>query len=384
MKKVLVCLLILGFIPMIFSGCWNYKEVTQLSLLAGIAIDYTDSGEFLLTFEVADLHEMGEKSQVKSVLVEAKGQTLFEAARNVISKSLPKLYWGHATTVIISQDVASSGRIAEVIDFLCRDAEPRLTMAFIISQTKMAREIFEAQAPASEIRSTEINEILDDAGSQSKIVSTPLIDFIKAFSAKGQSAIATALNVEEKGGEKAIVNSGTAIFKKEKLVGFINPEDTAILNFVLDNIKGGVYVVKTDPENAEKKISLELLKSKTRIKPSYAEGKLSMEILIETSVALNEIGGSVEYEGEEAIRILGQKAEAQLKSQIEDFVRKVQREYGADIFGFGQTVYKNLPQVWREMHDEWDTVFSELEVTANPIIVIKHAGLLRKPIKPGD
>lgn len=381
MKKLYVGLIIMGLVPFILTGCWNYKEVTELSIIAGVAVDLTEEGEYQLTFEIVDLHEVGEAGQVKSVLLETKGKSIFDAARNAISHSVPKLYWGHAASIFLSQDIARQG-IMDVIDYLCRDSEPRLRINVFVAQTKTAKEILEAEVPTSEIISTEVREILEDSDNLPKIKPTLLYEFIDVLSEKGYSPIASTVDVIEMQDKKTVQLTGTALFKGERLVGFLDLEDTQSLSFILDDVKGGVLMINLGSE--DEKVAMEILKSKTKVKPSYNNGRISMEVKIETSLALNEIDSTHELSSERDWDELAKKVQEQLKNQLETFIKKVQMEYGTDSFGFGNKVYKKLPQVWREIEGQWDDLFKDLEVTVTPEVKIHHAGLLKKPIQIGD
>ena len=62
----------------------------------------------------------------------------------------------------------------------------------------------------------------------------------------------------------------------------------------------------------------------------------------------------------------------------------MQTGYGADIFGFGNSVYKNIPRIWKDKGEEWDKIFRDLDVTVKTNIEIKHLGLLSESIKIGD
>src|SRR4051794_23013200 len=100
------------------TGCWNYKEIDKLAIVAGAAIDKEDD-QFLLTAEV--VKTKGEKdSKPESLKIEGRGKTIFDATRNINKVSGKRLYWSHAKVIIISQEVAREG-IIPAIDLFNRD-----------------------------------------------------------------------------------------------------------------------------------------------------------------------------------------------------------------------------------------------------------------------
>ncbi len=385
-KRLLILFSLLIVSSLLLTSCWNYREINQLNIVAGVAIDKAEDGDYLITMETVNMHESsGKESKMKSVLIETKGKTIIDAARNALNTNSPKFYWGHATIAIISQEVASEG-IVGIIDFLSRDAEPRLSMDLLVSQKETAKEILSAKTLTAVIKSSEITDLMDDQKFLSKALQIQVHDFLKALSAEGMSAIATAITTTEINGEKVFDLSGTAVFKSDKLLGFLNSDETKSLDFVLDEIKGGVLVVKDGSEenDGDEYIALEIHDSSTKMKPIYSDNKLSIQIDIKTKVALAEYTGKSTFDDEEGRKALKKAAEEQLKKEIESLIKKVQNDFNSDIFGFGNSVYQNLPNVWKKQGKDWNTLFKNLEVSVNPTIDIHNSGLLRKQIKGGD
>lgn len=382
MKKLYV--LINVFILMLLAtACWNYREVEQLTIVAGFAIDKTFDGKYLLTFEIVDLHEAKGEGKVKSVLVESEGETLMNAIRNSIGKNFPKLYFGHTTVIIICQEVAQEG-VLKVIDFMVRDAEPRLNLNLFVSMDTKAGDILKTKVLTSEIVSEELTNILDEQKNLAKALPIPVYKFIHALVEEGISGIMNSVCIEVNNEEKVAKLCGTAVFKEDKFQGVIDEEETYALSFILDEVKGGIIVVDVGSGPEEEKISLEILKSSTKIEPVYEDNKLSIKVSIDTKVVIAENGSKKNYTDKEGREELIKLAEEQLKKKIESIIEKIQKEFGADIFGFGNKFYKELPKVWKEKRNEWNEIFKDLEVTIETNIKIEHTSLLSEPIKMGD
>ena len=83
------------------------------------------------------------------------------------------------------------------------------------------------------------------------------------------------------------------------------------------------------------------------------------------------------------MKALSKTAGEQLKENILELIKKAQNS-GADIFGFGLLIKRNIPKLWKEMGKDWDKHFKEVEAEIIPEIEIVHTGLLKKPLKIGD
>jgi spore germination protein KC len=87
---------------------------------------------------------------------------------------------------------------------------------------------------------------------------------------------------------------------------------------------------------------------------------------------------------ENEILVLKHDAEEKLKANIKNVIRKVQEDYDVDAFGFGSTIYKDMPSLWKEIKPDWSNVFENLDVNVSVNIDIQNQGLLSKPIKVGN
>ncbi len=365
------------------TGCWNYREIDNLSIVAGAAVDRAEQGKYKLTTEIVDLHESGTEPKIKSRKLVSYGDTLFDAVRNTMEITASRLYWGHVEIVVISQEVARDG-IVDILDFLSRDAEPRLSMDLLISKEKTAGEILNLQSNTTEIRSFEINMMLDAQKSLSKILKVQVYEFINALSGQGISPSMPVIGATENEGRKTLELSGTAVFKKDKLVYLLDGDESKMLLFATNRIKGGLLVIKNASEDEKSNITLEILDSKTKIKPEYSNGKLSIRIDVKTKTALGEESKQARTYNEKVNMSLEKSASKILKASIEDTIKKVQQDVDVDIYGFGKAVREDLPALWEKIGSNWEEVFRNLDVKVNATVEIKDSGLLSKPIRIGD
>lgn len=387
MKKIRAIFLILfvlgNIVPL--SGCWNYREINKLSIVSGVAIDKSSDGEqYLMTAEIIDLRGGGKESKIQSKRVEMEGKTLFDAARNAIKVSSRKLYWSHAEIFIISQDVAREG-ILPVVDYITRGADRRLTVHILISKEKTAKELLSQQSITTDIRAFEMEEMINtERRSLSKVPQVDVRNFVNALTGEGISATLPAAGIVISEGVPTSELAGTAIFDKDKLVDFLNEEDTKYFLFVKNQIKGGALPVNINSSDLHDGITLEIYKNKTKVKPVYLNGKLTMNIDVDTEVSLEELEVSNNLINEKGREILKRNAEKTLKSGIESVINKVKEDFSVDIFGFGNTVQREMPALWKSIAADWNKTFRDLDVNVNVNIDIRSSGLTSKPIKVGD
>lgn len=386
MKRVkvflLACLIIMNTV--LLSGCWNYREIDDLAIVAGLAIDKSPSSEgYLLTFEIVDLRTGGKEAKIESKRVESEGNTMFDAVRNAIRVSAKRLYWSHVNIVVISQEVAKES-ILPVLDFINRDAEPREQMHVLVSKEKTARELLDQQSITSDIRAFEIDKMIDSKDSLGKAPEAQVHDIINMLSGEGISVTLPAISIIPNVGEKKSELTGTAIFSQDKLIGFLDAESTKYFLFIKNRIKGGLLTVKEKPQGQADNITLEIFENKTKAEPLYENGKVGIEIRVHTKVAIGELDTSQNVIDEKGRQALKANTEKMLQENIQKVVKQVQTEFGVDAFGFGSTVKKEKPELWKSIKADWNSMFKALETKTIAEVDIKGSGLISKPIKIGD
>jgi len=379
--KKIIC--ICTSVILIFTtGCWNYIEVNERSIVTGVAIDYDRERDLLIqTVEIATPKlEVGE-TLIDSEIVSGRGGNFFDAARGLISRTGRRLFWGHTKILIVSEEIAKDGEtLISVLDYLKRDGEPRDTLWILLSGEETAREIFEKTSlDIEKIISFYLEDMLKSQGSVSKYYGVPLWKFTNNLSSKGISPTLPVVKLAYYRDKVTSEISGTGVFDGTKLVGFLDGMETRAYMYVIDEIKGGIIVVEEKGEE-KARISLEILGSKTKIVPQFIDGDIVMKIIINTDVNIAEIGGQGDYIDKDRDK-LKKDAENLIKRQVEDIIKKLQEEYKSDIFGFGNILEKEMPNLWNELKTDWNNVFPDVKTEVEVEIDIRGSALRSRPIE---
>jgi len=384
MKKIRITLLV-GIILItatITTGCWNYREIDKLSIVAGVAIDKGINNQYQMTVELIQI-SAGKDTKMTSKTITMEGKTMFDVARNIISLSGKRLYWSHAKVIILSKEIASEG-VSKTIDWYTRDSETREDTYILISEGASAKELFEGQETTEDIKSFTLEEMVKNQESLNKAPVTDILKFDIESKPKGMSTIIPAAHLKKVNGKMIPQIMGSAIIKNNKLVGFLNGEETRDLNFIRNEVKGGILVEGMQENDVPTLVSLEIFKSKTNVTPVEDGEDLEIYLNIDTTVAIDEMQGTENIFDDEGRKKLEQSAENTLKERIESLIKKVQSDYDADIFGFGAKFREDKAQVWNSVGDDWEEAFKDLKVNVNTRVHIKNSAVLSKSSEGGD
>lgn len=378
--RVSVFSLILLLSPLFLTGCWNYREIDEMAIVAGVAVDKGVSSKYKITAEVVQIGKEKD-AQIKSKKVILEGNTVFDAVRNAISLSGKRLYWSHSKVVILSEEIAKDG-VSKIIDWYNRDAETRADVHILVAKEAFAKEIFTVKGIFEEIISYEIDDMLGNQKSLSKAPEIEIWRFINDLQAKGVGATAPVITLAQADGVKTPSVLGTAIFKKDKLIGYLNQHETKDMLFIKNEVKSGLLIL--GEKDLKTPVSLEIFSNKTTVEPVVQEGIIEMKINMEVETAIDEIDGNENYIEETGRKKLELAATSKLKADIEETIEKVQAEFGVDIFGFGTILRENEPKTWKLVEDDWENYFKTLKVSVNTKVHIRNSGMMSKPLEIAD
>lgn len=379
--KKLIGISLIPILLILLAGCWDYRELDEMAITAGMAVDKIDDN-YLVTTEIID-HKTGpEGAKIESTVFEGMGRAVFDAVRNIIRKSGKKLFWSHAKTLIFSESLAKDN-IIPVLDWINRDAEVRGDMWVLISKEKTAREIFGGEKGLYDVLMYQIQDIMRSEEHLSRFPTMEIWEFLKDLQEEGSGAVAAGIYLVPYHGKSIPQVSGSALFKGEKMVGWLDDIETRAMLWVRNEVHGGLIITEEVGEE-DTKVVMEVFSSKTKVKPIYERERLKMKIDVSLDVGIGELSTTNDYFTEEGIKFLEKVTEATVERQIDTTIRKVQHDYNTDVFRFAQTIKREMPDLWKSMRGDWDHIFPNLDTKINIKVKIRSTALTSKPIGLGD
>ncbi|TDT51946.1 Ger(x)C family spore germination protein [Fonticella tunisiensis] len=390
MNRKLLILIIYPLLIVMLPGCWNRRELSSLSIVQAIGIDKTEDGQINLSIQIIKPGEIkspsskegGGGSGQEAVWISAStGKTFFDALRNATFESSRKLYLSHCTIVIIGEEVAKSG-IGPILDFWGRDHEPQLT-SFILVAKGMAKDIIEGRHLQEKIPSKAIENLVKGTYATSKAPRVNFLDVLKSFYSKSSDPFITGIEITSKKSsvdlEKLIKLDHTAIFKKDKLIGWFNGKETRGLLWILNEVKSGILVVKS-PDDEDKDVSLEIIKASSKVKPEIIDGNIVITVDVKEEGNMGEQMADVNLSKPDVLKELEARQAAVIKDEIQAALNKAQREWGADIFKFGEEIHRKFPKEWKKIEKRWDKEIRNIEVRVVVETKLRRTGLSIGPI----
>lgn len=377
MKQRFVFLLLMLFSPLMLTGCWNYRGINEMDIVTGAAVDWNnEKGLYQLTFEIVDIASATSQDATKTKYVESEGITMLDAVRNAKKRLINKLYFGNMQILIISHQLAETQGLYPVMQAFIRDGELRETLCLVIAQENRAKDIILAQGIDSLIVSYEIKKVIhEDNEVTASTVMTPMFKAYGSLKENGKSLVLPAFHCTINNEQLAPEANGAALFEDDRLMGYFTPEETRYYLFITGKIKGGSLSFALE-EGLRENVALEIKQNKTKTTYSYDEGGLTISLDIKTEANLTEAEPGMDLSKSSDQKKLEQRAAAVLKRRILQTLNITQSRYGIDLFDFGNMLYKDNPDLWRQLEGDWDSIFAAAEFNVQTEVRILHTGVM--------
>lgn len=392
MKKKIAPIIWMIIIATILSGCWSRKELNEVAIVLGTGIDLNKEGHIRLTVQVAvptafatGEEGKGGQKEAASMEVSADGATIEEAERYLAMKIPREIYWGHCVALIIGENMAKKG-VRMITDFFERDREPRETMWVMVAKgtaedflkTSSILEKTSSQAvglltrmkTGYSVKLMEFTEMLAEDGIQP---AAPGVRAVEENEAPGESR-------QTETESKRVEISGTALFREDRLVGWLDADETRGLLWLKGQPVKGVITLPA-PEEPDKMVSIKIKRSSVKIKAESLDDVPVFTVKIRVEGDMIEQQGRENLAKPEKISELEESIGYEIRKRAELALHRARDIYGVDVFGFGQIYHRRFKSEWRNIKDSWDDIFRQAKVDIQVEAHIREIGLLTR--RPG-
>jgi spore germination protein KC len=184
--------------------------------------------------------------------------------------------------------------------------------------------------------------------------------------------------VPRKGGNKVDV-MGLAVFRSDKLVGFLDGEETRYYQMVSGHFKKGIFTFPDPVMPKSSIVVVEIKKGRSpdiKIKATPEKTTAQINIVLEGEILSIQSGKN--YERGELEQKLQNYIRDYITMKVTSLIKKTQKEYKSDIFGIG-TSSRSLFLTWDDwVNYKWVNVYPNVEVNVNTFFNIRRTGLMSK------
>lgn len=386
MKYFFFLFILLG-VTLHVAGCWDQIELDKRAVIMALGIDKAEeAGKITLTFQaiipsrLADPLGHSEKAPAVRV-ISTSGMTILEATNNFQKQTNAIPYFLKNRLLIIGEDLAREG-VQPVIDYFVRNMQSHPRAWVLIAKGKAAK-IVKWKSEVNQIPANYITDLLYCSTRQAvtAFATDDIHRFILALSSRSTSPATSGIEiVQEQTNEPPEIRVfGTAVFKGDKLAGWMGLQETQGLLWITNQSTQGILETGY-PDPQKRNLVQQVTRSKSQIKPKLNHGKIEIEITVKEEGSIGEQDGSLKLTEPGMIGILEKRKAAEMRGDIERCLQKCQMEFHSDIFGFGEEIQRKFPKEWARLEPEWDREFSFLKIEINTKARINGTGFITDPI----
>ncbi|MFD9628779.1 Ger(x)C family spore germination protein [Peribacillus muralis] len=394
--KMNISLLLSAAICLLISGCSNYRELNDLGVIIAMGVDHNEDPKqpYRVTYQVINPSGLSQTNKAGGqglavINYTVTGKTLLETLGKSASVIPRENNTTHLSLIIIGEKLARND-LDLLFDGLDRGKYSRVSIPIFIARGKTAKDVLGVIEPLeitpgkNIISTTQNNQKL--YGSSSEVLAYEVIASLLSegkdvalpgISIRNASQIGKQTKNLETTDPTTIKVSGLAVFRKGKMVRWLDGETARAAQFVTSKVKNTPVVLPCKKGNVT--ITTTGVKSKMVTEIHHEKPVIHSKInvmgeLLETTCELN-------FSDPNVLKEFEKKMGKEIEQQIKRTIRITQKEK-ADIFGFGDVLSRTNPAYWRQNKKNWDNLYSEAPISLKVDVQIINSGLLMKPYEP--
>lgn len=354
MKKIIIILFIF-----LITGCYDYRELNDLSFISAIAVDYDkENKEYLVSFEMLNDNKNGDGSAMnKSYVISSNGKDISKAFDNVSTKVNKIPYFYHLNALIISEDI-NKNKLKEVIDYILRNPEIKNEFYLILAKDVSAKTIISKSSDENKVVGEQIVKMIKSNAYENHITyDKNFEDDMEIFLDKYLSIPINSFTINE----NDLDIEGLAIYKDYELITYLSKEESMIFNMLNNNDSN--FILSNQYNN--KIISLNVYLNNTKI-------NIKNDDIIINNYATSELKNNttdMNLKDEKSYELLNKDFSKILNEKVINFIKKLQNKK-IDIL--------KINNIYYQKNKTKKDIFSEYNIKVNTKLVIDKKGLIFK------
>jgi len=378
-NKLLIIFLV---ISLFLTGCWDNININRRAFVISMGIDKfvfdeekddpklnNDLSRYRIAFSIPNLPkfvgQQGVSDEPKYTRVSV-GTTITNAYKSLESRINKSIYFGHTKSLLFGEELLKDKvLLKQTMDALQRNSDFGKSIPVVAVEGSVvdALEVLPDTQPMVGIYIMELFE--NNKERRSFIEEKELGNLLQDFE-ENKTGLIPRLIV----GEKDLKLEGAAIIKDYELQGWL---DEKYLKGILWLLKKS-YRLEISVPYHDYYIAYDVSDSETKIEFSGDSQDLSCKISIETEGSIDEYILDEEMFQAEEIRNLEKAVEKEIEKEVLDSIEILQKKYKTDVIEIGKRLERQKPEIWKEIKDNWDEVFENMDFTVDVKVYARRVG----------
>lgn len=390
-RRLLLSVEMVGLLCMLImlTGCWSRKEMNNIAIVVAMGLD-KKGDDIVVSLQIVNpteiaLKNAGQGAGTPVTTYQGRGATVLETLRRVTAVVPRKIYLSHLRVLVISEELAHEG-VNQVLDVISRNYQLRTDFYLVVSKGAEANQVLKILTPIERIPANKLYSTLEFSQKEwaptAKVRLDELISNLKLEGKEpvltgirivGNEAVGqTRINVQRAEPPTKLVYSGLAVFKQDKLVGWLNESESKGYSYITDDVDKTVGTLDCPDETGQ--IAVQVIRSKTKMKGEIDNGQPRIHLNLIMEQDIGEVRcRQLELTKPDTLKQLESQGADRARDIINQSVRKA-KAYRSDIFGFGEAIHRADPAGWNKLKKDWEQQFRNLPVDVQVKVNIRRLG----------
>lgn len=358
---------------LLLSGCWDVTEPQRMYYVDGIGIDYKD-GQYEIYMQIINFANVAKSEAptpqaAPSEIGYAKGKTMEEAFFKLYRSIDQKVFWGHMTFILFTEDALKNENAIPVIDSFLRHRETRYQILAFCTKESIKDILLVTPVLNKSLTASKLSNPLHTKELQTYVEPVDLRKLVIDLNEPGHEVniptVAISKNWETTDGPTTETSfTGFGIVSRKGFKGYLSDGDARGIQWMfLKKTRGDVTIKLDNKENDHLTVDLEKLS--TEIKPIVKNNKVTFEADIKLNAIINGFEGKVSTD---EIR----------KGIIKEVKKDIKKSYAAglemdvDVFRLSEQLYRKNVKAWKKLQKDGkipltEDTLSKLNITVNKV-----------------
>ncbi len=369
MGRRAACVILAAFLCAGLCAC-DYTNIEDLIVVAGLGVDPGNDGGYHITAEIAKPAADIKSGTTESVVYDFEGRTLAEAVGGLVNFVGGRIYLRHASIMIISEEIAKTESIAPLLKVCMHTSDLHATTMVAVSKNCSAQDILHQKSQQEVLISRNLSRAIDQQHSYwGKSVQAKLCPLYNEAIGGGCMLLPAITVIEDKESSKADLD-GIAVLQESFLRGYLSPDEAQFCTIATENGKGGSLVHESEDLG---RITLRYSDIQSDASPVLENGQLRMNLDVHLTGYVIDVNGTALTIPSADRDTLMTEMQDDISEKILTVVKKIQTQFGTDVFGMGARVQTTQRELWKSVgEDNWQSFFTEIPVSVHVVLDLKN------------
>ncbi|MGB9780214.1 Ger(x)C family spore germination protein [Caldanaerobacter sp.] len=384
MRQKIFTIILMVFLPLLLTGCWDKIEIEDRAFVMAIGIDLSQSNKrYLVTFQFPNVAQLAKGSggggsggsEKPSFAVSEVADTIFSASRHISARLDKALYLGHTQAIIFGKEVVEDkARFQEVLDSLDRSYELSRKVYLLVTPGK-AQDILLKKYDLEPNTGAYIRDIFKHYNLTSIFPSVNYNKITKSLHETNGNAIIPKIVA----GKNEVKIAGSAIIKDYKLAGWMEDDENMGYMFLTGLVKGGDVTIGLPANEGNVKVPFNVSNVVRRRGIEVKGGKIVYRVKLDVEGDVTEY--TFEKHGEmikgDIVNLIEKETSNKIKNMAHKAINRFQKELKVDMLGIGDYIEKFYPSLWSKIGKDWNKIFPDIEIKVDVTSHVRRIGLFR-------